>query len=72
MDNLDTMWIRLAEHQPFADAGGCGKAWKIMCEQRTEEAARAACASAQLAWAEAEAAVAVAVAIYFINKAGGK
>ena len=61
-DQLDEMWVRLAQHQPYADQRGYGPEWARMCEQRTEEtawaAARAAdgaadAARARLAWARA-------------------
>ena len=40
--NLEEMWQRLAQHQPYADQRGYGPAWAAMCEQRTEGAAWAA------------------------------
>lgn len=46
--NLDEMWKRLAQHQPFADERGYGPEWAAMCEQRTAEAASWA---AWAAWA---------------------
>jgi len=46
MTDLNEMWTRLGEHQPIADARGYGEAWKIMCEQRTPEAAEAAAQAA--------------------------
>lgn len=55
--NLDHMWERLAQHQPYADKHGYGKAWARMCGQRTRKAARAAQAAAwarparEAAWA---------------------
>ena len=60
MSTLDEMWMRLAEHQPFADQRGYGKQWKQMCEQRTEEAADAARAAADAAARAADAARAAA------------
>ena len=48
--NLDKMWERLAQHQPYADERGYGPAWAVMCAERTEEAAWA------VAWAAREAA----------------
>ncbi len=36
---LDEMWVRLAQHQPFADARGYGEAWAKMCEERTKYSA---------------------------------
>jgi hypothetical protein len=36
---LDEKWERLAQYQPFADAGGFGSEWARMCEERTEDAA---------------------------------
>ena len=51
MTTLDQMWERLAQHQPKADELGYGKAWKRMCEERTEDAAdRASEAAADAAW----------------------
>ena len=47
--NLEEMWERLAQHQPYADRRGYGAAWARMCEQRTEAAAKEAAAAA--AWA---------------------
>ena len=48
--NIDQMWERLAQHQPYADARGYGPEWARMCAERTPDAA----------WtAEAEAARAV-------------
>lgn len=40
--NLEEMWARLAQHQPFADRRGYGPEWAKMCEQRTQDAAAAA------------------------------
>ena len=48
--NLEEMWERLAQHQPYADRRGYGAAWARMCEQRTEAAAKEAAAAAA-AWA---------------------
>jgi hypothetical protein len=53
-DKLTEMWERLERHQPFADQRGYGDAWRVMCTERTPEAAREAEASA----AEARAAAA--------------
>ena len=47
--SLDQMWDRLAQHQPFADERGYGKAWARMCEERTEAAVLAVSAEAALA-----------------------
>jgi hypothetical protein len=41
-DPLAEMWRELSEYQPMADADGHGESWRIMCEERTEEAAWAA------------------------------
>jgi len=43
---LDEMWVRLAQHQPYADANGYGPAWATMCKKQTAKAACAACAAA--------------------------
>jgi hypothetical protein len=55
--NLNDMWDRLAQHQPYADARGYGPEWAVMCEQRTvktaEAAAEAAAAAARAGTAEA-------------------
>jgi len=54
--NLEEMWQRLAQHQPYADRRGYGPEWARMCEDRTEAAAReAAWAAADAAWAAADA-----------------
>lgn len=52
------MWDALVLVQPRADAGGYGKAWRAMCEERTKKAARDAVAAA----VAADAAVAVTYA----------
>jgi hypothetical protein len=49
------MWAALAKYQPYADADGHGKSWRVMCSERTQKAARAAAraaadASASAAW----------------------
>jgi hypothetical protein len=36
------MWDTLAKYQPYADADGHGETWRVMCEERTEDAALAA------------------------------
>ena len=41
-DQLAEMWAALAEYQPQADKDGHGESWRVMCEQRTVEAASAA------------------------------
>ncbi len=46
---LDEMWARLEAHQPFADQGGYGPAWKRMCDDRTEDVADA---TGNLLWRE--------------------
>ena len=40
--NLEEMWQRLAQHQPYADQRGYGPAWAAMCAERTADAALAA------------------------------
>jgi hypothetical protein len=42
MTTLHEMWVRLAQHQPYADKHGYGPAWATMCKKQTAEAARAA------------------------------
>jgi hypothetical protein len=63
------MWETLAKYQPYADADGHGETWRVMCEERTEEAtwaARAAATAAcDAAWAARAAAWAVARAAYW-------
>jgi hypothetical protein len=39
MTDLTAMWDALAQYQPYADADGHGETWRVMCEQRTKEAA---------------------------------
>jgi hypothetical protein len=41
------MWKWLGEHQSVADQRGYGAAWKIMCEERTAEAAKNAALTAR-------------------------
>jgi len=52
--DIEKMWERLAQHQPFADAHGFGSEWARMCEERTQdtvwEAAYAAEQAADVAW----------------------
>lgn len=38
-DPLAEMWRELSEYQTQADKDGHGESWRIMCEERTEEAA---------------------------------
>jgi hypothetical protein len=40
------MWDALEKYQPYADADGHGESWSKMCEERTEETARAAARAA--------------------------
>lgn len=51
MTTLNEMWTRLEQHQPLADQRGYGAEWKIMCKQRTPEAAEAARAASDGSWA---------------------
>jgi len=37
--DIEKMWERLAQYQPFADKRGYGSEWARMCEQRTQDAA---------------------------------
>ena len=62
--NINDMWERLAQHQPYADQRGYGPEWAKMCAERTKDAAKAARAAANAAlavdaqyatWAAAEA-----------------
>ena len=46
MTDLTKMWDALAQYQQFADADGHGESWAVMCEERTAEAAEAACEGA--------------------------
>jgi hypothetical protein len=41
-DPLAEMWRELEAYQPHADADGHGESWRVMCKERTREAARAA------------------------------
>jgi hypothetical protein len=54
MTTLHEMWVRLAQHQPYADANGYGPAWAKMCKKQTAEAARAAWDATQDAASAAE------------------
>ena len=38
-DPLAEMWRELEAYQPFANRDGHGESWRVMCEERTEEAA---------------------------------
>jgi len=58
-DPLAEMWSALEEYQPQANADGHGESWRVMCSERTEEAARAAVAAA---WAASRAALRAALA----------
>jgi hypothetical protein len=55
------MWEALSRYQPYADQDGHGESWRVMCEERTQEAAWTASvaargeASAMAAWAAATA-----------------
>jgi hypothetical protein len=83
--DIEKMWDRLAQHQPFADANSYGPEWARMCAARTKDAAYVAYAAARAAWALEAAATAwaaakveevadeaVRAAIYWIEKADGK
>jgi hypothetical protein len=50
MTNLTQMWAALARYQPYADKDGHGESWRVMCSERTTEAAAAAAVEAA-AWA---------------------
>jgi len=65
MIDLEPMWLALAKYQPYADADGHGKSWRVMCEKRTDGHAFAAGAVAKVVacWAPAWAALAVQAAM---------
>jgi hypothetical protein len=85
MTDLTKMWAALAKYQPFADAGGHGDSWRVMCSERTEVAAdvawmkvQAAISAAEAlaglaaqaaAWAAAEAETVEAVSAYWVARA---
>jgi len=46
MTDLNKMWDALSRYQPYADADGHGETWRVMCSERTREAATAATAAA--------------------------
>jgi len=48
-DPLAEMWAALAEYQRFANRDGHGESWRIMCEERTEDAAEIAQDNARVA-----------------------
>jgi cell division protein FtsB len=52
------MWDALEKYQPYADADGHGETWRVMCEERTEDAVGAAWAE----WTAAKAAYAASAA----------
>ena len=66
MTDLNKMWEALARYQSYADKDGHGDSWRVMCSERTREAAWAAAERAAraayvaawpaAAWAAAEAA----------------
>jgi len=39
MTDLTEMWKKLNEYQSYADTDGHGDSWRMMCEERTSEAA---------------------------------
>ena len=53
-DPLAEMWAALTEYQPQADRDGHGESWRVMCEQRTVEAASAS------SWAASDSAASAA------------
>jgi len=57
MTTLHEMWVRLAQHQPYADANGYGPAWAKMCKKQTAKAASAAWDAARASGAASEDAV---------------
>lgn len=48
-DPLAEMWAALESYQPMADRDGHGESWRIMCEERTEDAAEIAQDNARVA-----------------------
>jgi hypothetical protein len=62
MTDLNKMWTALEKYQPFADQDGHGESWRVMCSERTIDAAAAA-------WAEAGANAEWAVAAYAASAA---
>ena len=67
---IDLMWEKFEAHQPEADRLGYGEAWRRMCEERTEEAARAAAArSCERSWAAVADAWAASAAAFWAAKA---
>jgi hypothetical protein len=48
-DPLAEMWRELAEYQTKADRDGHGESWRIMCKERTEDAAEIAQDNARIA-----------------------
>jgi hypothetical protein len=38
----EEMWYRIERHQKYADERGYGDEWRVMCKERTEQAARRA------------------------------
>jgi len=63
-DKLDEMWAALEAYQSQADEDGHGDSWRVMCRDRTEEAARAAWKAAPVGSAVEEAAMAAERAVY--------
>jgi hypothetical protein len=41
-DKLNEMWAAFERYQPRADASGHGDSWRVMCQERTEDAVWAA------------------------------
>ncbi len=48
-DPLAEMWRELSEYRRFANRDGHGESWRIMCEERTEDAAEIAQDNARVA-----------------------
>ena len=46
MTDLNKMWAALARYQSFADKDGHGESWRVMCSERTGQAAWEALTSA--------------------------
>jgi len=69
MTTLDQMWEKFEAHQPFADELGYGPGWRRMCEERTEEAMRAAYATAWVTARAIDAAAAAASAASAVDAA---
>jgi hypothetical protein len=64
------MWDALARYQPYADTDGHGETWRVMCSERTADAAGAAanaCLMSAADYAEAAAAKAAATDVKYLS-----